>query len=302
MQDLNDLYYFVQVVEHAGFAAAGRALGIAKSKLSRRVALLEERLGVRLIQRSSRHFQITEVGQQYFEHCRAMLVEADAAQQAIESVRAEPCGIIRLTCPVGLLHFHVGAMLAEFMQQFPKVTVQLEATNRRVDILAEGVDLALRVRPLPLENSELVLRILSERGQCLVASPALVNAQGGLPATPESLSQWPSMSRATPHEQHQWQLKHSDGRQLKVAYQPRFTTTDMLTLKTAALAGAGVVQLPLLMLQQELNSGALLQLLPEWEPRREIIHLVFPSRRGMLPAIRALIDFLAERYAQISED
>lgn len=302
MQDLNDLYYFVQVVDHGGFAPASRALGIAKSKLSRRIALLEERLQVRLIQRSSRHFQVTDVGQHYLEHCRAMLVEADAAQQAIELVRAEPCGSIRLTCPVGLLHFHVADMLAEFMLLYPKVTVHLEATNRRVDVLAEGVDLALRARPLPLESSDLVLRILSDRGQCLVASPKLVAQQGGLPQQPDELLQWPSLSRASAHELHQWQLQHQDGRYLKLAFQPRYTTTDMLALKTAALSGVGVVQLPLLMLQQELAEKRLLQLLPEWEPRREVIHLVFPSRRGMLPAIRALIDFLVERYARIMED
>ena len=111
MQDLNDLYYYVQTVEHGGFAAAGRALGIAKSKLSRRVAMLEQRLGVRLLQRSTRHFTVTDVGQRYYEHCRAMLVEADAAQQLIDELSAEPAGVVRLTCPVGLLHFHVSAML-----------------------------------------------------------------------------------------------------------------------------------------------------------------------------------------------
>ncbi|MCC5851411.1 MAG: LysR family transcriptional regulator [Alkalimonas sp.] len=302
MQDLNDLYYFVQVVDHGGFAPASRALGIAKSKLSRRIALLEERLQVRLIQRSSRHFQVTDVGQHYLEHCRAMMVEADAAQQAIEQARAEPCGSIRLTCPVGLLHFHVADMLADFMRLYPKITVHLEATNRRVDVLAEGVDLALRARPLPLESSDLVLRILSDRGQCLVASPQLVAQQGGLPAQPEELLHWPSLSRAGAHELHQWQLQHQDGRQLKLPFQPRYTTTDMLALKTAALSGVGVVQLPLLMLQQELAEKRLVQLLPDWEPRREVIHLVFPSRRGLLPAIRALIDFLVERYARIMED
>ena len=302
MQDLNDLYYFVQVVDHGGFAPASRALGIAKSKLSRRIALLEDRLQVRLIQRSSRHFQVTDVGQHYLEHCRAMLVEADAAQQAIEQARAEPCGSIRLTCPVGLLHFHVAEMLADFMLLYPKITVHMEATNRRVDVLAEGVDLALRARPLPLESSDLVLRVLSDRGQCLVASPALVAQQGGLPEQPEDLLHWPSLSRASAYEQHQWQLQHQDGHNLKLSFQPRYTTTDMLALKTAALSGVGVVQLPLLMLQQELAEKRLLQLLPEWEPRREVIHLVFPSRRGMLPAIRALIDFLVERYARIMED
>src|ERR1700674_2593107 len=114
MHDLNDLYYFVQVVDLGGFAPAGRALGEPKSKLSRRIALLEERLGVRLIQRSTRHFLVTEIGQNYYGHCKAMLVEAAAAQAAVEQTRAEPSGIVRLTCPVALLHARVSVMLAGF--------------------------------------------------------------------------------------------------------------------------------------------------------------------------------------------
>lgn len=301
MQDLNDLYYFVQVVDNGGFAPAGRALGEPKSKLSRRIAMLERRLDTRLIQRSTRHFSVTEVGERYYQHCRAMLVEAEAAQEAIDSVRAEPAGIIRMTCPVGLLNFHVAGMLAEFMGRYPKITVHLEATNRRVDVMAEGVDLALRARPLPLEDSDLVLRVLSDRGQCLVASPSLV-ATMGLPEAPEQLAAWPSLSRSTPQEPHIWYLTHGDGREARIHHEPRYVTTDMLALKTAALAGIGVVQLPILMLPEELAAGSLVRLLPEWSPRREVIHLVFPSRRGMLPSVRALVDFLAERYQSFQED
>lgn len=301
MQDLNDLYFFVQSVEHGGFAPAGRALGIAKSKLSRRIALLEERLGVRLLQRSTRHFTVTEVGQRYYEHCRAMLVEANAAQQLIDEMTAEPAGVIRLTCPVGLLHFHVSAMLAEFMLIYPKVQIHLEATNRRADVIAEGLDLALRVRPLPLEDSELILKVLSDRGQCLVASPSLIEHYG-LPKSPADLSHFPAMSRARPEETHSWQLCHADGSQANLVFAPRYITTDMLTLKTAALAGVGIVQLPQLMLATELADGRLIRLLPDWEPRREVIHLVYPSRRGQLPSVRALIDFFAEKYRTINEN
>ena len=301
MQDLNDLYYYVQTVEHGGFAAAGRALGIAKSKLSRRVAMLEQRLGVRLLQRSTRHFTVTDVGQRYYEHCRAMLVEADAAQQLIDELSAEPAGVVRLTCPVGLLHFHVSAMLSEFMLRYPKVNIHLEPTNRRVDVIAEGLDLALRVRPLPLADSELVLRILSDRGQCLVAAPALL-AQFGTPQLPAELSQLPAMSRARPEEQHSWQLCHPGGEHTSVSFTPRYITTDMLALKTAALSGVGIVQLPQLMLTDELAQGKLIRLLTEWEPKREVIHLVYPSRRGQLPSVRALIDFFAEKYQMINED
>lgn len=302
MQDLNDLYYFVKTVEYGGFAPAGRALGVAKSKLSRRIGLLEESLGVRLIQRSSRSFLVTDVGQRYLERCRAMLIEAEAAQEAIEELQAEPAGTIKVTCPVGLLHFHAGQILAEFMARYPRVTVYLEATNRRVDVMSEGVDIAIRVRPLPLEDSDLVVRILSDRGQCLVASTDLVSRMNGLPKQPEDLQHWPSLSRSTPQEPHFWVLENGDGITKKISFKPRYATTDMVALRTAAIAGVGVVQLPVLMLQEQLEAGSLIKVLPDWEPRREMIHVVFPSRRGMLPAVRALIDFLVERYAIINED
>jgi DNA-binding transcriptional LysR family regulator len=301
MQDLNDLFYFVQAVEHGGFAPAGRALGVPKSKLSRRVAHLEERLGVRLIHRSTRRFVLTEVGRRYFEHCRAMLVEAEAAQEAIDSLTAEPSGIIRLSCPIGLLNFHVGEMLARFMVRNPKVSVHLEATNRRVDVMGEGVDLAIRVRPMPFEDSDLAHRVLSDRGQSLVASPALME-QMGMPERPEDLSDWPSLNRAAPQESHAWVLENAHGETVIVRHSPRYITTDMLALKSAALAGVGVVQLPILMLPSELESGALVRVLRDWQPPREVIHIVFPSRRGMLPSVRALIDFLAECYRVFEED
>jgi DNA-binding transcriptional LysR family regulator len=146
VQDLNDLYYYAQVVDHGGFAAASRATGEPKSKLSRRIAALEARLGVRLLQRSTRRFTVTELGRVYHTHCKAVLVEAEAAEEAIDHRRSEPCGTVRVSCPVALLDLQVGAMLAEFLARHPRVTLQLEATNRRVDVVAEGIDVAVRVR------------------------------------------------------------------------------------------------------------------------------------------------------------
>jgi DNA-binding transcriptional LysR family regulator len=301
MQDLNDLYYYVQVVDHGGFAPAGRALGMPKSKLSRRIAMLEERLGVRLIQRSTRHFSITEIGQTYYEHCKAMLVEAEAAQEAIEVTRAEPRGVVRMTCPVALLHAHVAAMLAEFMGSCPRVTVHLEATNRRVDPIGEAIDLAIRVRPPPLQDSDLVMRVLADRSQCLVASPALI-AHRGAPKAPAELTDWPSLGLGPPQQEHAWILFGPDGAQAALHHTPRFVTSDMIALRSAALAGVGVVQLPTMIVRDQLAEGALVRLLPDWAPRREIIHAVFPSRRGLLPSVRALIDYLAQRFGALDED
>ncbi|MCA8200006.1 LysR family transcriptional regulator [Burkholderia sp. AU33545] len=300
-RDLNDLYYFVQVVEHGGFAPAGRALNMPKSKLSRRIALLEARLGMRLIQRSTRRFTVTDVGQTYYAHCRAMLVEADAADEAIALLHEEPRGIVRVSCPVVLLDSLVGAMIAAFMVTCPRVEIHLEATNRRVDVVGEGIDVAIRVRPPPLEDSDLALRVLAERGQCLVASPALLRERG-VPAVPADLTRSPSLDHGVPQAAHVWRLRGPDGAQAEIHHQPRLVTGGMLALRAAAVAGVGIVQLPTMMVRDEVARGELATVLPDWAPRREIVHAVFASRRGLLPAVRALLDFLAERFAELEPD
>ncbi|MGO4837609.1 LysR substrate-binding domain-containing protein, partial [Rhizobiaceae sp. 2RAB30] len=205
MHDLNDLYFFVQVVDHNGFAVAARALAMPRSRLSRRIGLLEERLDVRLIQRSTRHFAVTEVGREYYRHCVAMLVEADAAQEAIERTRSEPQGIVRVSCPSSVLYFQVGEMIARFMAECPKVEVHLESTNRRVDVIQEGFDIAIRVRFPPLEESDLVMKVLAESSQRLVASPALIQGLSR-PLLPADLGGLPSLAWGPAHNEYEWSL------------------------------------------------------------------------------------------------
>lgn len=301
-RDLNDLYYFVQVVDHGGFAPAGRALGVPKSKLSRRIALLEARLDTRLIHRSTRQFNVTEAGRTYYTHCRAMLVEADAAEESIAMNQAEPRGIVRLSCPVALLESRVGDMLAAYLAAHPLVELHLDATNRRVDVVGEGLDVAIRVRPPPLEDSDLVLRVLSDRGQCLVASPALLERCGGLPASPADLAELPSMDLGAPQSEHAWHLQSPDAAKATIHHRPRLVTQSMPALRTAAIAGVGVVQLPRMMVNHWIASGELTHVLPAWQPRREIIHAVYPSRRGQLPAVRALLDLLVAQFQALDED
>lgn len=304
MRDLNDLYYFAQVVDHGGFAPAGRALNLPKSTLSRRVAQLEERLGTRLIQRSTRRFAVTEIGRLYHAHCKAMLVEAEAAEEAIALTHAEPRGIVRMSCPVALLDANVGEMVAAFMVKYPKVEIHLEDTNRRVDVVGEGIDLAIRVRPPPLADSDLVLRVLAERRQCLVAAPALLQAAGlaRAPAAPAELADLPSLDLGLPQHEHVWQLIGPDAAQAAIPHRPRLVTRGMLALRAAAIAGVGVVQLPSMMVRDAIARGALIHVIPGWAPRPELIHAVFASRRGLLPAVRALVDDLAERFRALDEE
>jgi DNA-binding transcriptional LysR family regulator len=294
MRDLNDLYYFVQVADHGGFAAAARALGIQKSKLSRRILKLEDRLGVRLLNRSSRRFSVTEIGREFHDRCVAMLVEAEAAEQVIAETRAEPRGVIKLSCPVALVSSQFGALIARFMVENPAVEVHLESTNRRVDVIAEGFDVAIRVRFPPLEPTDLVMRRLDESTQCLVASPALVNAPLRSPADLHGL---PSLDLGPPRRDHQWQLESTEGQTAAVPHHPRLATDDMAALRQAAIAGVGIVQLPTIMIWKDIDDGRLVHVLPDWRPRAGIVHAVFPSRRGLLPSVRALLDFLGRECA-----
>lgn len=298
MENLNDFYYFAEVVDYGGFAPASRALGKPKSMLSRRIAALEQRLGARLIQRSTRRFSVTEVGHEFYLHCKAMLEEAAAATEAVELARAEPRGLIRMTCPVALLHARVAAMISAFLVQCPQVSVQVHALNRPVDVIAEGYDFAIRVRPVPLADSDLVLKPLGMRSQCLVASPDLVERLGS-PSVPADLANFPSLGLE--RAEHAWHLVGPGQEVASIRHVPRLVTDDMAALRHAAVAGAGIVHLPLMMVAEELRQGALVRLLPQWTPPPELIHAVLPTKRHLRPAVRAVIDFLSAAFQQLEE-
>jgi DNA-binding transcriptional LysR family regulator len=294
MQDLNDFYYYAQVVEHKGFTAAGHALGMHKSKLSRRIQQLEEGLGVRLINRSSRSFSLTEIGREFYHRCVAMLVEAEAAERFIAESHTEPRGLVRIACPVALLQYRFGALFADFMARCPAVELHIESTNRRVDILKEGFDIAIRVRFPPLPPSDLVMRRLDDSEQSLVAAPDFLAKPINSPADLVGLA---SLDHERPSGKHEWQLQQTDGQSAAIPHQPRLVTDDMAMLRQAALAGVGIVQLPTFLVQEDLTQGHLQLLLPEWSPKAGIIHALFPSRRGLLPSVRALLDHLADGCA-----
>lgn len=298
MQDLNALYYFVQVVDHGGFASAGRALGIPKSKLSRHIARLEQRLEARLINRSTRQLSVTELGLGYYRHCVAMLVEAEAADELIMHNLAQPRGTVRLSCPPSLLHYLISPLLVRFMEQCPEVEVHVEATSRRVDVIKEGLDMAIRVRFPPIEDSDLAMKVLSNSPQRLVAAPGLF-VDRPLPRVPADLAGLPSLDFDQADKQHAWQLDGPDGVTAHVPLRPKLVTDNAETLHQAALAGLGVVKLALLVAGPDLHNGRLIDVLPGWVPRGGILHAVFPSRRGLLPSVRALLDFLGDNIQEI---
>jgi DNA-binding transcriptional LysR family regulator len=290
MRDFNDLQFFAAVVLHRGFSAAARVLGVPKSRISRRVALLEERLGVRLLDRTTRGLGLTQVGQQVFEHAHAAVIEAEAAEEAALRMQAEPRGLVRLSCPLGL-QGAIAAPMAGFLAAHPLLRLECIVTNRRVDLVHEGIDVAIRVRERLDTDADLQMKRIGLSRRILVASPAFL-AKEGEPATPAELGRFPIL-----HQEQQggsvWHLTSDDGDTSTVPIEPRLATGSFDILTAAACQGAGIALLPATNCREALFSGALVRVLPRWSGIDGILHLVFASRRGMLPGVRAVIDFAA---------
>ncbi|HEX5342577.1 LysR family transcriptional regulator [Vogesella indigofera] len=298
MHDLNDLYFFAKVAEHGGFMAAARQIGVPKSRLSRRVAELEAQLGVQLLQRTTRRLALTEVGQAYFGHCQAMLAEAEAAQEAIARATDVPRGLVRVSCPDLLAQSLLAPLLPEFMAQYPEVRILLEVTGRRVDLINDGIDVALRVRLRLEDSASIVARPLGQSPSFLVASPALL-AERGLPQHPSELASWPALVMSRPDGRGEWTMHDEVGQLYSVQLaSPRLMTDNLVVLAQAAIDGCGVAALPVLVCQQALADGRLRRLLPNFSMPGGILHLAFTGRRHLVPAVRVFVDFLVERTPQ----
>lgn len=291
MQDLNDLLYFAEVVDSGSFAAAGRSLGIPKSRLSRRVAELEERLGVRLLQRTTRKLSLTQAGEIYHRHCVAMREQAEAADEAVARVQTEPRGTVRLTCPVTLAQTTIGPLLPRFLAAHPQVRVDMQVTNRVVDLVQEGVDVALRVRASLDDSGSLVVKQLGPTLGVLVASPQLLQ-RFGQPGAPEALKHLPTVAMSAVDGRASWRLLGPGAQSHELQHLPVCVADDLLTLKMAVLQGTGMCVLPDYMCSEELRRGELVPVLPGWAPPPALVLAVFPTRRGLVPAVRRFLDFL----------
>ncbi|NKQ10519.1 LysR substrate-binding domain-containing protein [Pseudomonas sp. SST3] len=294
MQDLNDLFYFAKVVEAGGFAAAGRQLGIPKSRLSRRIAELEERLGARLLQRTTRKLAVTEVGDRYYRHCQAMLLEAEQADEAVASLISEPRGRVRVSCPIAVAGF--SEVVVDFLTTYPLVTLETIVTNRRVDLVNEGIDVALRVRTADDEDPSLIVRRLQPAIAYLVCSPGLLDEQ--LISHPEDLAKLAVLGAPDADRKVRYRLVNGDGEIREVALEPRLVVDDFGIRKASALAGLGLTMLPRGYCEDELASGELIRVLPDWTLPGGHLQIAYLHRRGMLPAVRAWIDHLAKVFGQ----
>ncbi|MDE7540549.1 LysR family transcriptional regulator [Gluconobacter sphaericus] len=290
-RDLNDYAYFVAVVAHGGFSAASRVLREPKSKLSRRITDLESRLGTRLIERSSRRFRVTDLGRIFYERCRTMLDEAEAAEAIISAAQAEPAGVVRFSCPTGMVAV-IGHLMTGFLDRYPKVRLQLLAVDRAVDLIEERIDLALRVRLALTSDAALTMRTLGRSTRVLVAHPRVAASIRNLQDL-ESASLLTTSDEATDCI---WPLINHHGETHEIRRMPRFGSQDMGIVRDAAIAGLGVAWLPDHFVREPLEKGLVVQVLPDWRGAEGIVHLVFTTRRGLPSAVRAFIDYLAAGF------
>ncbi|WP_447649201.1 LysR substrate-binding domain-containing protein [Pseudomonas abietaniphila] len=291
MLDLKAVYYFVQVVDRGGFTAAGNSLGLPKSTLSHRVHELEIYLGVRLINRNSRQIAMTDVGTEFYRYAVAMLQSADVAEEAVRQRLHEPSGTIRITTAVEIAQFALRDLLPVFLNKYPKVQIIEISTDRLVDIIGEGIDLAIRGHTSPLQDSSLVQRFIANVPWYLFAGADYL-AEHGMPSSPEQIRDHSTLSVLRGGSP-QWQLRGPAGSEVVVPIFPRFQSTDMISTKGAACANLGIAALPGYICRSEIAAGTLCQVLPDWMVADAKMTALMPNRTGLLPAVRALIDFLA---------
>jgi len=289
MRNLNDFIVFAHVVDHKGFAPAARALNVPKSTLSKRVAELEKTLGIRLINRTSRRFTVTEIGEDFYRHASAMLIEAEAAEAIVKGRLAEPSGTVRITASVPTAQMMLAGLLPPLAQAYPKMRVMLHATDRFVDVVQEGFDIAVRDHFAPLPDSGMVQRRVANDAILLVAAPAYLENRGH-PREPSDLSRHDGLLASLTSEG--WTMRNDAGVVVRVRPMPRFLADESNVLLEAAVSGLGITALPRKICRAAIEAGSLVRVLADWEAGSVTTTLLMPHRRGQLPSVRAVVDFI----------
>ncbi|MGE0241361.1 MAG: LysR substrate-binding domain-containing protein [Parvibaculaceae bacterium] len=291
MYNLNDLIFFVQAVDLGSFAAAGRRLDQPKSTVSKRVAELERALGARLIHRTSRSFILTEMGRDFYDHARAAVIEAEAAETVVRRRLAEPSGVLKITASVPTAQFHLADLLHALARRFPKLELQLHVTDRFVDLIQEGFDIAVRSHYEPLPDSGLMQRQIGTDRLILVASPTYV-VERGMPAEPEALAEHDGLIVSAVARS--WPLRSGTGKIVEVTPRPRLIADESVVLLKSAMAGLGIACLPESIAAAAIAEGTLVVAMLGWTAGTITTTILTPHRRSQLPSVRAVIDFLAE--------
>lgn len=286
---------FARVVDDGGFSAAARALGMSKSAVSKQVSALEDRLGARLLNRTTRRMSLTEAGAARIDNCRRVLAEAEAAESAVGALQSEPAGVLRVNAPVTFGAVHLAPALPDFLARHPAVTIDLTLNDRMVDLVDEGYDLAIRITRLA--DSSLIARKLAPGRRVMVAAPAYLE-RCGVPATLVDLKEHDCLSYTYVAADEEWRFRGPKGEEA-VRVGSRLRANSGEVLRAAAMAGAGIAALPTFICGADLAAGRLVRVLPEYDNTNFAIYAVWPAGRHPSPKLRAFIDFLAERLGPV---
>jgi DNA-binding transcriptional LysR family regulator len=287
--DLNDVLVFVRVVQAGSFTAAAHALDLTKSSVSRKVTELEDRLGARLLSRSTRTLRLTDVGRAYYADCARIIGEIEEAELAVTRMQTTPRGLLRLSVPLAFAP--LGAVIAEYLSRYPDVRAEIVATDRQVNLVDEGFDLAIRVGPLA--DSTLIARPLGAIKRMLVASPSYL-ARRGRPRKPADLERHPCLVFTADG----WTLR-AGKKSVGVAPPARLVVNDFELLREAALGGLGVASLPEHVCRDDLRRRRVRRVLPEWCTDDAQIHAVYPSTRHLTPKVTACLDMIVSFFATV---
>ncbi|MBB3565617.1 DNA-binding transcriptional LysR family regulator [Rhizobium sp. BK512] len=289
--DFLEMRAFVAVVTVGSFTAAAQRLDTDKARVSRTVRRMEEKLGARLLNRSTRHLSVTDVGRDYFERASSILAAAEAAEAAVAQQAQEPQGRLKVTAGVEFGTTQVDAWIADFLQRWSKVSVETEYTNRLIDLVHESFDVAIRIGPL--QDSGLSARKLGELSYGLYASPEYLRSRPDIQGVPDLADH--DLIMHTPRGRPSWTLVNSNQIE-KIARTPRCVVNNTITARNLALSGLGIVQLPQYLALQHIGDGTLEVVLPGWARSTVPVHAVFASTRYMDPKVRRFIDLCRERF------
>lgn len=294
MDSLQGMVVFAKVVEALSFSGAAKSLGLSKSAVSKQVSQLEERLGARLLNRTTRRLVLTEVGRVYYEHAARVLTEAEAAERAVSNLSEAPRGVLKLNVPMSFGFLHIAPALPEFLATAPELRVELALSDRYVDLMDEGFDLAVRIARDPLADSSLVARRLAPSRMVVCASPEYL-AKHGEPRHPDDLKQHCCLGYTYAAMPDEWPFE-VDGKPYTVKVRGPIRANNGDALHAAALNHAGLVVSPTFICGPDLQKGTLRAVLCDYAPWQSSIYAVYPSGRHLTPKVRAFIDFLARRF------
>ena len=291
MIDFNEIYVFVKVVEAGSFVGASKQLGMPSTTVSRKVQKLEEALGVRLLQRSTRKLYLTDVGQQYFERCQQSLVGLEEATTMASQARSMPSGVLRITSPMDFAVNYLQPWVDDFLRTYPEVNIELEVADRYVDLLDERIDIAFRSGEL--EDSSLVARRIGPKQSILCASPDYL-ARAGQPGAAEDLIQHDCVIMGTSLANQHWRLR-TEGGEVKVSVKGRYAVDNMQLVVNALVSSMGIALVPYPLVHALLKKGELVQVLKGCEPAVQSIYVVYPSHKQLASHVRAFIDYVVEQ-------